>query len=100
VMEHGFDGERLAAAVSRWLRPGGCFLASFDYWPQRIDTSQARLFGLSWTIFSREDIASFLAVAARHGLRPDGEVRLDVDAPVIHFERRDYTFGWMALRKT
>jgi SAM-dependent methyltransferase len=100
VMEHGFDAGRLAAAVSRWLRPGGCFLASFDYWPDRIETSQVRLFGLSWTIFSRGDIESFLDVAARHGLHPDGEVRLEADRPVIHFERRDYTFGWMALRKT
>ena len=100
VIEHGFDAERLAAALARWLRPGGLFLASFDYWPDKIDTSQIKLFGLSWTIFSREQVASFLEVAARHGLRPDGEVRLDADKPVIHWEQRDYTFGWMALRKT
>ena len=100
VIEHGFDAERLAAAVSRWLRPGGWFLASFDYWPEKIDSSKIRMFGLSWTIFSRSEIESFLKVAARHGLQPAGEVRLDADKPVIHFEQRDYTFGWMALRKT
>ncbi len=100
VIEHGFDAERLAKAVNRWLRPGGWFLASFDYWPDRIDTTNTRLFGLSWTIFSRGEIESFLEVAARHGLHPGGEVRLDADKPVIHWEQRDYTFGWMALRKT
>lgn len=100
VIEHGFDAERLAAALGKWLRPGGLFLASFDYWPEKIDTSEIRLFGLSWTIFSRDEVAAFLEVAARHGLHPDGEVRLDAGKPVIHWERRDYTFGWMALRKT
>ena len=100
VIEHGFDAERLAAAVSRWLRPGGCFFASFDYWPDGIDTSGIRLFGLSWTIFSRRQIESFLDVAARHGLHPDGEVSLEAAEPVIHWGGRDYTFGWMALRRS
>ncbi len=99
VIEHGFDAERLTGALDRWLRPGGLFIASFDYWPDKIDTSQTRLFGLSWTIFSRAEIEAFLTIAERKGLRPDGPVRLQATDPVIHWEGRDYTFGWMALRK-
>ena len=100
VIEHGFDGAKLAKAVSAWLRPGGLFLASFDYWPEKIDTSAIRLFNLSWTIFSRAEIAAFLTEAARHGLHPAGPVDLEAADRVIRWGGQAYTFGWLALRKT
>src|SRR6266852_2184945 len=38
VLEHGFCGLALKE-VSRMLKPGGYFIASVDYWPEKIDTS-------------------------------------------------------------
>ena len=35
VIEHGFQSERLLREISRLLRPGGYFIASFDYWPEK-----------------------------------------------------------------
>ena len=99
VIEHGFDGEALAAELARVLRPGGLFLASFDYWPNKIDTTGIRLFGLDWRIFSRTEVQDFCAVAARHGLQPLPGGSLDCDKPVIHWGGQAYTFGWLALRK-
>jgi SAM-dependent methyltransferase len=39
VIEHGFDGSRLVREVSRLLVRGGYFIASFDCWPEKIDSS-------------------------------------------------------------
>jgi SAM-dependent methyltransferase len=50
VIEHGFQATPLLREVSRLLRPGGYFVASFDYWPEKIDTTGISLFGVSWQI--------------------------------------------------
>ena len=63
VIEHGVPDEKLLAEVGRLLRPGGVFLFSTDYWPDKIDTSEIRLFDLDWTIFSAEEIDAFVATA-------------------------------------
>jgi len=73
VIEHGFQAARLLREVSRLLRPGGYFVASFDYWPGKIDTSGIRLFGVSWQIFSEAEVAQFVSDAKEFGL----EARID-----------------------
>lgn len=99
VIEHGYDPERLFCEVSRLLRSGGHFLASFDYWPEKIDTAETRFFDMSWLIFSRQDVEAMLAVAKRYGLSPFGELKYQADERAIHCSGFDYTFGWLALRK-
>jgi SAM-dependent methyltransferase len=99
VIEHGLDLERLLDASARLLRPGGWFLASFDYWPEKIDTSGIKMFDLSWTIFSRAEIEELVERAATRGLRPAGPLELDAKEPVIDCFDRRYTFGWLALVK-
>lgn len=99
VIEHGYDPERLFAEAARLLRPGGCFIASFDYWPDRIDTRGTTYFGMSWTLFSRDDVADMLRIAERNGLRPTGEVLTDAAERAVSYGGFDYTFGWIALRK-
>ncbi len=99
AIEHGHSLERLLAEVGRLLRPGGYFLASTDYWPEKIDTSGIRLFGLEWTIFSAEEVRTFFESASRHGLVPAGSVDYSVGDSVIHYAGKRYTFAWLALRK-
>lgn len=99
VIEHGFDGENLAREVGRLLKPGGFFIASMDYWPEKIATEGIKLFDMSWTIFSKEDIQSFIEVARRHGLRPLGRIQFGGDERKISCLGRDYTFGWLVLQK-
>lgn len=99
VIEHGFDGPGLLREMSRLLAPGGTFVASYDYWPDKIDTGGTRLFGMDWLIFSRREIESFLQQAKAFGLESDGAVALDAGERTIHWADRDYTFGWMALKK-
>src|SRR3989338_1558629 len=40
VIEHGFYSQSLLSEVSRLLRPGGYFIASFDYLPDKMDTNR------------------------------------------------------------
>lgn len=100
VIEHGYQAEALFAEVGRLLRPGGLFVASFDYWPQKIDTAGATFFDLSWLIFSEDDYDAMLAVAAHNGLRPLGEIRKGASERAVHCAGFDYTFAWTALQKS
>jgi SAM-dependent methyltransferase len=99
VIEHGFDGRALFAEVSRLLAPGGFFLASFDYWPEKVATDSVRLFGLDWRIFSEGEVRELLAEAASHGLGPHGPVELHAARHTVRFLGRKYTFAWLALEK-
>jgi SAM-dependent methyltransferase len=102
VIEHGVDEDRLFAELSRLLRPGGAFLFSTDYWPEKIDTSDMRLFGLPWTIFSAEEMERFIAHAGQYGLRPVSDpapaLQQAGERP-IDFAGRQYTFLHGALVK-
>lgn len=99
VIEHGFNGKALLAEMSRLLRPGGYFIASFDYWPEKIDTTGIPFFGMDWKIFSEQEVLSFIQEAAAYRLTPCGEVHLKAQDKPITCAKRSYTFAWLALRK-
>lgn len=100
VIEHGFEAEPLLMEMSRLLKPGGYFLASFDYWPDKIDTADTKFFGMDWLIFSRRDVDSLLAVAAKYGLHPVGRMNYDSKDRPISCASKNYTFGLLALQKS
>lgn len=100
VIEHGFDGQALLKEVSRLLRPGGYFVASFDYWPEKIDTTGTKFFGMDWKIFSKDEVASFVSEASAYGLVPVGEMRYNGKDKPIDCAGKQYTFGWLVLKKT
>jgi SAM-dependent methyltransferase len=100
VIEHGYRPDELFKEMSRLLRPGGYFIASFDYWPEKIDTRAEKFFGMDWLIFSREDVEALIACARRHGLSPVGNLEYSARERPISFSGRQYTFGWLALQKS
>lgn len=99
VIEHGFDGTALLTEISRLLKPGGFFIASFDYWPEKIDTSNIDFFGMSWMIFSKNDVIDFIAHAKCFGLTPAEALNFDGQDTPIECAGKQYTFGWLVLKK-
>jgi SAM-dependent methyltransferase len=99
VIEHGFNGELLLSEASRLLRPRGYFIASFDYWPEKVDTSGISIFGMEWKIFSEQEVQTFLDEAANYDLYPRGEINLQGQQRPIRSADRDYTFAWLVLQK-
>lgn len=99
VIEHGFSSNKLLGELSRILRPGGFFIASVDYWPDKIDTSGKDAFGMEWMIFSREDLAGFIQEAGEFGFSPFGEMNYEAGEPVINWQGESYTFAWFVIQK-
>lgn len=99
VIEHGFNGPKLLKEMARILKPGGSFIASFDYWPDKIDTGNTRFFGMDWLIFSKDDVRDLIDEAAKHGLYPVGEMQFAGQDKAIEHAGYHYTFGWLALEK-
>jgi SAM-dependent methyltransferase len=99
AIEHGYNGDVLFAEVRRLLKPGGYFIGSFDYWPEKIDTSRKKLYGMEWRIFSRDEVLGMIDTGARFDLSPVGEIVLDAREKVVRWGGWAYSFGWIALRK-
>jgi len=99
VIEHGFDGPALLKEISRLLKPSGYFIASFDYWPEKIDTSRIKIFGMDWKIFSKDEIVNFINEASGYGLFPVGEMEYGAKDKVMDCAGKQYTFAWMVLEK-
>jgi SAM-dependent methyltransferase len=99
VIEHGFEGRKLFREVSRLLRPGGYFIASFDYWPDKIDTVGIKIFGMDWRIFSQAEVVDMIKQAEESGLALAGELELDALEQTIETCARKYTFAWLVLQK-
>ena len=99
VIEHGFNSHQLLAEISRLLRKGGYFVASFDYWPTKVDTNGTSFFGMDWKIFSEQEVREFLEEARSYNLTPWGTVDLAGDEKPINCAQKDYTFAWMVLQK-
>lgn len=99
AIEHGLDVGRLLREVARVLKPGGLFVCSTDYWPEKIDTSGVNVLGMPWTIFSERELAGVIEHAMSLGLRPLGDLNYKASEKVIRHAGRAYTFAWFALRK-
>jgi len=100
VIEHGFNSRALLAELSRLLRPGGYFIASVDYWPEKIDTSRIKAFGMDWQIFSQADLIALFEEARSFGLTPAGDSEFEAANAVIKWQGKQYTFAWLVLKKT
>jgi SAM-dependent methyltransferase len=99
VIEHGVPDDELCREVSRLLRPGGIFVFTTDYWPQKIHTTE-RMFDLDWRIFDATEIETLVAVARAYNLHPasdPGSMIRDTQSPPIHFAGKDYTFLYGAF---
>ena len=100
VIEHGFQTRALLKEITRLLRPGGYFIASFDYWPDKLDTSDINMYGMDWRIFSRKEVLALLDEAKEYGLSLCGPAQLTAAQPAVELAGKSYTFAWLAFKKT
>lgn len=100
VIEHGFKSQPLLKGISSLLCPGGYFIVSFDYWPDKIDTTGIYMFGLDWRIFSKTELLTFIDEAREYNLVPYGPVNLEAEDPVVNWAGRSYTFAWLVFLKS
>ena len=100
VIEHGFNGQLLLKEMSRLLMPGGFFIASFDYWPDKIDTTGISYFGMDWKIVSKNEIIDFINEAADYGLFPFGQMMYEGKDKPIRCGGKRYTFAWLVLTRS
>jgi SAM-dependent methyltransferase len=100
TIEHGVDLDRFFREARRILRPNAPLFVTTDYWAEKIPTG-ARAFGLSWRIFSKDEIADLIRVAGQHGFRlaEPGEIPPCGDRP-IHWNGADYTFIALLFRRS
>jgi SAM-dependent methyltransferase len=99
VIEHGYNNKLLLQELSRLLRVGGYFIASFDYWPEKIKSDGITIFGMDWRIFSEQEVRSLVQEAREYGLMLPGNLDLNSAERAISCAGRDYTFAWLVLRK-
>ena len=99
VIEHGFKSRLLLSEISRLLRPGGYFVASFDYWPDKIDTTGVAFFGMDWLIFSEQEVREFIEEAKSFGFATPGKIELAGADKPIKCANKEYTFAWLVLQK-
>jgi SAM-dependent methyltransferase len=99
VIEHGFRSADLLSEISRLLKPGGFFIASIDYWPDKIDTDKIKAYGMDWRIFSRDEIKTFFDDAKAYRLKPFGGLKFEASKRNVRWQWKRYTFAWMVLIK-
>jgi SAM-dependent methyltransferase len=99
AIEHGCDVKKLLNEVKRLLKPGGIFIASTDYWPTKIDTSNIKMFNLDWVIFSKSELEELIEYAKSIQLMPLGECNFTANENPIECAGKKYTFAILAFVK-
>ena len=100
VIEHGYRPDEMFTEISRILKPGGLFLASYDYWPTKIPTDHVISFDMEWTIFCQREVEEMVQHAQRHGLVPiNNFCDFAAQEPHIRYNGFNYTFGFAAFKK-
>ncbi len=99
VIEHGFCISKLFREVSRILKTGGFFVGSTDYWPDKIETTGIKAFGMEWIIFSKPELRYAIQEARNYGLVPVGTLNFEASERTVTWLKREYTFAWFALTK-
>lgn len=101
VIEHGVDLDAFFQEADRLLKPNGILFVTTDYWETKIPIDPTiKPFGLSWQIFSKEEIQEAIEFAQRQGftLIQENVFPACQGSPVSWYDQ-DYTFIALAFRK-
>ncbi|MDX2229997.1 MAG: class I SAM-dependent methyltransferase [Leptolyngbyaceae cyanobacterium bins.349] len=101
VIEHGVDLHAFFQEAHRLLRANGLLFVTTDYWPHKIHIDPSiKPFGLTWSIFSRAEIAAAIAIAQTYGftLTAQTEIPACIETPVTWYKKH-YTFIALEFQK-
>jgi len=99
VIEHGFNSKELLNKLSHVIKLNGFFIASVDYWPDKISTNGIKEYGLDWTIFSKDEIMSFIKEAEMFGFKSNGHMNFSANEKTAEWNNKSFTFAWLVLEK-
>lgn len=105
VLEHAVEYSAFAKEASRILQKGGDLFVSFDYCPDKIDTSKTKLFDLSWNILSRVNVLELVEEMKKVGMTITSEIDWTTNEMVINdtycspVAGVSYTFGLLWFKK-
>lgn len=105
VLEHQVDVRKFAQEVSRLLRQDGKLFLSFDFAPEKIDTSLTKLYSLDWNIQSTEDVIKLISIMVEFGLYPTSGMNWETQDMVITpqycspAQGVSYTFAFLTFLK-
>lgn len=102
VLEHGYDKNKFINIIDNILNEKGTLLISFDYSSYKLDTSQLRLFNLSWDIFTPEMVSDLVKSLSQINVIPiidnNYEILKNNYTPISH-HGLDYTFAFMGFKR-
>lgn len=101
VIEHGVNLEKFLIESFRILKPGGLLFITNDYWEEEIQiNASVRPYGLSWKIFSKQDIEHFIKLSYDVGffLYRDSPFPKCSDRCIV-WKNHEYTFLNIVLKK-
>jgi hypothetical protein len=97
VIEHGVPIEAFLKESARILRSGGVLVVSTDYDKQPLHTTGVQAYGVPVHIFTPDEVRELVQLAAGHGLRLRGELRLDNAERPVHWKRTGLDFTCIVL---
>jgi len=100
VIEHSVNVESFLKEASRLLKRNGKLYVSTDYWePKILIEKSMRPFGLTWNIFSKEEIKNLVNIAKEYNLKMDDESIPPPKEKVVHWGGKDYTYISLIFKK-
>jgi hypothetical protein len=55
---------------------------------------------MDWTIFSKEEVLSFVREAATWKMKAVGALNLETTNNIVDWGGKSYTFAWLAIQKS
>ena len=100
LTEHGYDGDGLFREVSKVSKPGGFAIASYDFWPTKVDVIGKQFLGPPQIIFENSAVNETEELDRRYSIKKlNATESFNLTEPIIKFDGLEYTFAISIYQK-